>query len=111
VCSDFTLLGEPELQLSAGVTGTDAEINSRMWDVAPDGSATLVTRGAFRWTASTTAVDYAMQGTGWVFHAGHTLRLQVTQNDAPYLRPDNYASAITYSSMKLQLPATASIGC
>jgi hypothetical protein len=39
------------------------------------------------------------------------LRLQVTQNDAPYLRPDNYASAITYSSMKLQLPATASIGC
>jgi fermentation-respiration switch protein FrsA (DUF1100 family) len=111
VCSDFTLLGEPELQLSAGVTGTDAEINSRMWDVAPDGSATLVTRGAFRWTAAATAVDYSMQGTGWVFHAGHTLRLQVTQNDAPYLRPDNYASAITYSSMKLQLPATASIGC
>jgi predicted acyl esterase len=111
VCGDFTLLGEPGLRLGAAVTGTDAEVNSRIWDIAPDGTATLVTRGAFRWTPSTTAINYAMQGTGWVFHANHMLRLQVTQNDAPYLRPDNYASAINYSSMRLTLPTTAPIGC
>jgi hypothetical protein len=39
------------------------------------------------------------------------LRIQVTQNDAPYLRVDNYSSMITYSSMQLTLPTTASIGC
>jgi hypothetical protein len=39
------------------------------------------------------------------------LRIQVTQNDAPYLRVDNYSAMITYSSMQLTLPTTASIGC
>ena len=111
VCADFTLLGEPGLQLTALIGGVDAEINSRLWDVAPDGTATLVTRGAFRWTPATAAIDYAMQGNGWVFRAGHQLRIQVTQNDAPYLRLDNYPSTISYSAMRLTLPATASISC
>jgi len=35
----------------------------------------------------------------------------VTQNDAPYLRPDNYASSVSYAAVKLTLPVTASIGC
>jgi len=113
VCSPFTLLGEPGLQLSASVTGTDAEVNARLWDVAPDGSATLVTRAAYRWTGSPgdTSIQYALQGSGWPFSAGHQLRLQVTQNDAPYLRLDNYPSSISYASMKLTLPVTASIAC
>jgi fermentation-respiration switch protein FrsA (DUF1100 family) len=111
ICADFTLLGEPGLQLNALVGGVDAEINSRLWDVAPDGTATLVTRGAFRWTPATAAIDYAMQGNGWVFRAGHQLRIQITQNDAPYLRLDNYPSTVSYSAMRLTLPATASISC
>jgi len=113
VCATFTMLGEPGLRLNATVTGTDAELNSRLWDVAPDGSVVLVTRGAYRWTGSpgSTSVAYAMQGSAWVFATGHTLRIQVTQNDAPYLRLDNYASSVTYASMKLTLPSTASIAC
>ncbi len=90
VNADFTLLGEPGLQLNATVGGIDAEINSRLWDIAPDGTATLVTRGAFRWTSGTSTINYALQGNGWVFHQGHQIRIQVTQNDAPYMRPDNY---------------------
>jgi hypothetical protein len=39
------------------------------------------------------------------------LRIQVTQNDAPYLRLDNYPSTVSYSAMRLTLPATASISC
>jgi len=41
---------------------------------------------------------------GWVFRAGHTIRLEAVQNDAPYLRADNLASAITYQSVALDLP-------
>jgi len=107
VSADFTLLGEPGLHLTALVAGVDAEINSRLWDIAPDGTATLVTRGAFRWTSATSSINYALQGSGWVFRGGHQIRIQVTQNEAPYLRLDNYQSAITYSSMKLTLPTTA----
>jgi ABC-2 type transport system ATP-binding protein len=113
VCSAFTMLGEPGLQLNVNVTGADAEINARLWDVAPGGSAVLVTRAAYRWTGAggPANVSYALQGSGWVFEAGHTLRLQVTQNDVPYLRLDNYPSSIRYGSMRLTLPTTSAAGC
>jgi hypothetical protein len=48
-----------------------------------------------------------MQGNGWDFAANHRIRLEVTQSDAPYLRMDTHpvASAVTYSSVTLTLPA------
>jgi len=107
------VLGTIEVGNTFPRDGTDAEINSRLWDVAADGSATLVTRAAYRWTGSpgVAAISYSLQGSGWSFAVGHTLRIQVTQNDAPYLRLDNYPSSISYSSMALTLPVVASPGC
>ena len=107
VSGDFTLSGQPMLNLSLTVTGPDAEIDSRIWDVAPDGSLTLVTRGVFRWNPKGSApagVSYALFGNAWSFRAGHALRLEVTQNDAPYLRLDDYVSHIDYSMAGLTLP-------
>jgi acetyl esterase/lipase len=108
VTTTFTLLGEPALHLDATVAGVDAEVNSRLWDVGPDGMATLVTRGAYRFTgtAGLVSINTALQGNGWVFAAGHTIRLQVTQVDTPYLRPDSLPSSIVYSGVALTLPAT-----
>jgi acetyl esterase/lipase len=106
VTQPFTLLGEAVVHLQAAVGGIDAEIDPLLWDVAPDGSATLVTRGAYRFVGSpgTVTIDLPLQGNGWDFVVGHTIRLEVTQNDAPYLRVDNVASAIVYSSVRLTLP-------
>jgi len=114
VCATFTMVGEPALKVGANITGTDAEINSRLWDVAPDGTLTLVTRGMYRWSGSSGAASatYSLIGGAWTFGSGHKLRIEVTQNDAPYMRLDNYASAISYSSMSLTLPIRgASITC
>ena len=106
VTRPFTLLGEAAVHLQATVGGIDAEIDPLLWDVAPDGSATLVTRGAYRFIGSPGAViiELPLQGNGWDFVIGHTIRLEVTQNDAPYLRVDNAASAIVYKSVRLTLP-------
>jgi predicted acyl esterase len=53
-----------------------------------------------------------MLGNGWTFAAGHSLRLEITQNDAPYVRIDNYASAVQYSSVRLVLPIiTQPVAC
>jgi len=106
VTRPFTLLGEPAVHLAIALRGIDAEIDPLLWDVAPDGSATLVTRGAYRFVGSPGAatIDLPLQGNGWNFLAGHTIRLEVTQNDAPYLRVDNVASAIVYRSVTLTLP-------
>ncbi len=113
VCSPFTMLGEPALAVTAVIEGVDAEINSRLWDVAPGGSRTLVTRGAYRWRGQPGKVDleYAMFGNGWAFGAGHRLRLEVTQNDAPFLRVNNIASTISYDTVRLTLPVVAAVQC
>jgi predicted esterase len=107
VTNAFTLLGEPALHLDLTVSGTDAEVDALLWDVAADGvNKTLVTRGAYRFSGSpgSTSIDIPLQGNGWDFALGHTIRLEVTQNDAPYLRIDNLLSTIAYTRMTLTLP-------
>jgi hypothetical protein len=107
------LLGLPTVQLPYTLAGQDATVAFKLWDQRPDGSKTLVTRAAYR--LSTAAGDPAigiqktyLYGNEWVFPAGDTIILQVTQNDAPYLRPDNEPSAIVWSGVTLDLPARGS---
>ena len=102
----FTLLGQPRLHLHVAISGVDAEIDTSLWDVAEDGTRTLVTRGAYRFAGQpgNASIDTVLEGNGWDFLATHRIRLEVTQSDSPYLRPDNLPSAITYVSMRLTLP-------
>lgn len=103
------LLGVPAVQLPYTLTGEDATVAFKLWDAKPDGSKTLVTRGEYR--LSTTDGDPAsgvlktyLYGNDWVFPVGDTIVLQVTQNDAPYLRPDNEPSTIGWAGVTLDLP-------
>ncbi len=107
--SAFTLLGQPRLHLDMTVTGVDAEIDSRLWDVAENGTRTLVARGAYRYAGAPgpLSIDTSLEGNGWEFAANHRLRLEVTQNDVPYLQADNLPAAVTYSRVSLTLPSPA----
>jgi predicted acyl esterase len=107
------LIGLPKLKVAYAMTGQDAVIGLKLWDVAPDGSKTLVTRGEYR--LSTAAGDKAtgtlltyLYGNDWMFPAGHQVLLQITQSDSPYLRPDNEPSAIDWSGVTLDLPTRVS---
>jgi predicted acyl esterase len=103
------LLGLPTVHLPYTLTGEDATVALKLWDERPDGSKTLVSRGEYR--LSTAAGDPAtgilktyLYGGDWVFPAGDRIVLQVTQDDSPYLRPDNEPSAIGWSGVTLDLP-------
>lgn len=103
----LTLFGLPRLKLRYSSTGGDLELDSRLWDEAPDGTQTLVTRGAYRAVAtplSPTTVEYELFGNAWKFPAGHRIMLEVTQDDASYLRADNFPSTTTISDARLSLP-------
>jgi hypothetical protein len=107
VTHDFTLLGLPRLRLAYRAVAPDIELNSRLWDVAPDGTQTLIDRGAYRALAPNPAgavADYELFGNAWRLRAGHRVRLEVVQSDAGYLRPDNFASSATIDSVRLELP-------
>jgi hypothetical protein len=101
--TDMHLLGLPKVALAETLTGTDAVVGIKLWDQAPDGSKTLVSRAAYRLTASGTLTTY-LSGNDWVFPAGHSIVLQVTQNDSPYLRTDNEPSSIAWTGLTLDLP-------
>ncbi len=108
VKTPYTLMGQPTLTVDFATTGTDAELNARLWDVAPDGSTeTLVGREAYRYASAANTpgrVTYQISGNAWQFQAGHTLRLEVLGNDQPYLQQDNIPSVTTISTVRLNLP-------
>ena len=106
---DFTLLGMPRLELTYEAVGTDIQLNSRLWDVGPDGVQTLITRGAFRVVepgAGEQRVTYDLYGNHWRLEKGHELLLEVTGDDSTFFRRDNFPSVTTVNSAKLTLPGT-----
>ena len=103
------LLGLPTVGLPYTLAGQDATVAFKLWDQRPDGSKTLVTRGEYRLSTATGdpvtgVLKTYLYGNDWVFPAGDKIVLQVTQNDSPYLRPDNEPSVIEWSGVTLDLP-------
>ena len=55
-------------------------------------------------TPAGATAEYPLFGNHWRFEAGHTLRLEVTSVDAPYLRLDNFPAFTTIDDARLVLP-------
>ncbi|MEK6303549.1 MAG: CocE/NonD family hydrolase [Acidobacteriota bacterium] len=92
----------------SSATSTDLDLLVRTFDVAPDGTETEVTIGATRVTGLSPAevrrVTFRDYGDDWVFEAGHSLRIKVSNIDFPSFRPpganDNLPSEITIHNGK-----------
>ena len=103
-----TLVGLPRVEFAYTATAPDFELNSRLWDVAPDGTRTLIDRGAYRGGPDLTGtVAYELFGNAWRLEAGHELELELLQDDSTFLRPDNFPSTITVHSTRLGLSLAA----
>ena len=103
----FALIGMPRLTLRYRALAPDVQLNARLWDVAPGGTQTLVTRGAYRAVAPSPAgevAEYDLFGNHWRFEPGHRLMLEVTADDSPYLRGDNFPAVVTIDSARIVLP-------
>jgi len=93
-----TVLGQPRARLRLRA-GADGNVIVRLCDVAPDGAATLVTRGclnlARRAGMDTSApaltadetVEVTMTAISWVFPPGHRIRLSVSDAYWPWVWP------------------------
>ncbi len=112
VDSEFTMLGLPSVTLPYTMTGEDATVVVKLWDVGPEGpdqNKVLVTRGVYRLSApgqpaSSGSLTFQLFGNHWRFAEGHTMELEVGQLDRPFLRPDNIPSSIAYDGVKLSVP-------
>ena len=107
--SDTEMLGTNEFSLFvSSSTSADVDVVVRIFDVAPDGSETEVTIGVARVVGlipgEVKRVNFRDFGDDWVFRAGHSLRLRLSNIDFPEFRPpganDNLPSEITIHTGK-----------
>ena len=92
-------------------TAPESQVNVKVWDVAPDGSATLLSRGCRRVDApvsQATAVDVELSHTAVEIPAGHRLEVWVQPADAPSFTPPKVpgvSSVLAGSTVDLPLLA------
>jgi predicted acyl esterase len=80
----YEALGAPAL--------SSAVLATRVWDVAPDGKALLMTRGVYRldfrgYDPITGTARVPLFGNQWDLDPGHKIRIDLEQSDVPYLKP------------------------
>ncbi|GAC1324087.1 MAG: hypothetical protein NVSMB13_04980 [Mycobacteriales bacterium] len=91
---------------------SQAVLAARLWDVAPDGTTLLVSRGVYRldvlggYNPPIGVATVPFYGNHWVFAPGHRIRLDLAQVDAPTYRPPNapVTASISMSPPTLVLP-------
>ena len=54
--------------------------------VLPDGSSVMIDRGVRRVDNASGDVTYQLHGNGWRFPAGHRVRVEIAQDDDPFVR-------------------------
>jgi dienelactone hydrolase len=110
---DVTLLGTGTVAVTFTSNGTTArQLHARLYEVLPDGSAVLADRG-FRRLADDEAgaLSFELFGNGWRFAKGNRIRLELAQDDAPYLKASTVPSSLTLSRVVLTLSTrTAAAG-
>ena len=107
--SPITMLGGPIVGVTAQLTGSDAVLIARLWDVDASGTQTLMTRSEMRIVnpsllPMTTNLRFELWPNAWQVQAGHTIKLELTQDDVPTWRPDNEPAVIALSNLSLTLP-------
>jgi ABC-2 type transport system ATP-binding protein len=125
LASDLDLAGVPALDLQvasvsslpAGARGSTAafQLDPKFYDVAPDGTAKLLTRGAFaepleaRGAETVTTPQHRVRfdafGLSNLVPKGHRLRVTLNTEDAPYLKPTaNPFAAVLFAGSSVALP-------
>jgi predicted acyl esterase len=80
---------------------------ARLFDVAPDGTELLMTRGVYRFDNDppTGVLRLPLYGNHWRLEPGHRIRLDLTQVDTPTYRPSNFPSSLQFpGGVSLVLP-------
>lgn len=103
--------GQPTVTFMASTTAHRVQLNVRLFDVAPDGTKQLVTRGTQTLdtgdpgsSIGTVTVTIVTYGNVWQAAAANTLRLEITNVDSPYITPSRIPSVTEISKVRWDIP-------
>jgi hypothetical protein len=112
LASSATMIGGTMVSIDFGATSTltaNFQLNSRLYDVFPDGTAVMVDRGPRRVSLLGGPVVYRLHGNGWRFPAGHRIRIEIAQDDDPYLKASSVTATGTITGATLRMPVRESL--
>jgi predicted acyl esterase len=92
------------IDYSASTAEGNFQLDSRLYDVFPDGTAVMVDRGPKRVTEPSGTVTYQLHGNGWRFEPGHRIRIEIAQDDARFVKRSNVTSTATLTGVRLRIP-------
>ena len=108
IAEPFTMLGIPQWSMEYSATGEDYWVSARLFDMAPDGTSTLVSRGVCRVNlAANPEKDckvFDLWGNGWRFEKDHRVAIELSQADSPMFRRNNFPSTIEIQKATLEIP-------
>jgi pimeloyl-ACP methyl ester carboxylesterase len=102
----FTMLGLPTVGARVSTTGQFGQIVARLWDVSPEGTQLLVSRGVYALeNGQEGKLRFQLHGNGYRFAPGHTVQLELLGRDAPYYQAGNFPFTVRASEVSVSLPA------
>ncbi|MDX6671837.1 MAG: type transport system ATP-binding protein [Solirubrobacteraceae bacterium] len=105
LASDSTLLGQTRVTVAHTGSGAGVQLNARLYDLDPAaGRQILVDRGPYRPAQAAGTSTWDLHGNGWRFPRGHRIRIELAQDDSPFVKSSTQPSSLTISRVLLQLP-------
>jgi len=99
------LMGAPTVIAHIDVSGSFAQVVGRLWDVAPDGTQTLISHAIYRpRTDSQPSEVFQLHPNGWRFLDGHAPKLELLGESPPYGRMATGSFRVTVTDLELRLP-------
>jgi dienelactone hydrolase len=105
LAADVTTIGQPRIVVEHAGSGAGVQLNARVYDLDPAaGRQLLVDRGPFRVAQPTATSTWDLHGNGWRFAKEHRIRIEVSQDDSPFMKSSSQPSSLTLSRVRLDLP-------
>lgn len=102
--SDFTMLGATRAVVPHIGAGSGLQLNARLYDLYPDGRQVMVDRGFKRLSSATGTTTLDLHAAGWRFAKGHKIRIELAQDDDPYIKSSTQPSALALNGATLSVP-------
>jgi hypothetical protein len=102
--NDVTMIGRTRVTVPHTGSGQGLQLNARLYEVLPDRRQVLVDRGVRRVAGPSQTTVFDLHGQGWRFRAGNRIRIELAQDDDPYIKASNQASSLTLAGVTLEIP-------
>jgi predicted acyl esterase len=101
---DYTMIGATRVTVPHTGSGSDLQLDARLYDLFPDGTQVMVDRGPRRLLSANEVTTWELHGAGWHFPAGHRIRIELAQDDDPFVQASNVPSSLTLQGATLSIP-------